>query len=73
MSSSTTETSTTEETTNKVSADISTCFGVFITITIIYSILKIIFGIVGDRVWIFGYLLVTIIIQWQQCTHKKNE
>ncbi len=57
--------STTEETTNKVSADISTCFGVFITITIIYSILKIIFGIVGDRVWIFGYLLVTIIIQWQ--------
>lgn len=64
-SSNTQDTSTTEETTNKVSADVSTCFGVFITITIIYSILKIIFGVIGDRIWIFGYLITTVIIQWQ--------
>ena len=41
-----------------VSADVSTCFGVFIIITIIYTIVKIIFGVVGDRMWIFGYLLI---------------
>lgn len=48
-----------------LSADISTCFGVFIIITIIYTILKIIFGVVGDKMWISGYLLTIIIIQWQ--------
>lgn len=55
----------TDDTSNNVSADVSTCFGVFIIITVIYSILKIIFGIVGDRIWILAYLLITIIIQWQ--------
>ena len=50
---------------SNVSADVSTCFGVFIIITMIYGILKIIFGVIGDRIWILGYLLITIIIQWQ--------
>ena len=56
-----------DDDTNKstVRADVSTCFGVFIIITIIYTILKIIFGVVGDKMWIFGYLLTIIIIQWQ--------
>ena len=60
-------TSQTDDSSNStaVSADVSTCFGVFIIITIIYTILKIIFGSVGDRMWIFGYLLIIIIIQWQ--------
>ena len=65
MSSSTTDSSTTDDTSSNVSADVSTCFGVFIVITIIYSILKIIFGVIGDKMWIFGYLLITIILQWQ--------
>ena len=37
----------------------------FIVITVIYTILKIIFGTATDRFWILGYLLITIIIQFQ--------
>ena len=54
-----------EDKSNKLSADISTCFGVFIIITVIYTILKIIFGTSNDKSWILGYILITIIIQWQ--------
>ena len=49
----------------QVSADVSTCFGVFILFTLIYTILKCMFGIIGDKLWSSGYLLMTIIIQWQ--------
>ena len=55
----------TDDNSTKVSADVSTSFGVFIIITIIYGILKVLFGAVGDRIWILGYILITIIIQWQ--------
>ena len=48
-----------------ISADVSTCFGVFILSTLIYTILKCVFGIVGDKMWIMGYLIITMIIQWQ--------
>jgi hypothetical protein len=48
-----------------VTANVSTSFGVFIIITIIYTIVKIMFGVVGDKMWIFGYLLIIVIIQWQ--------
>ena len=50
---------------NKVSSDISSSFGIFILMTIIYSTLKIIFGVVGNNMWIAGYLLLTVIVQWQ--------
>lgn len=58
------ETST-EDKATKLSSDITTCFGVFIVITFIYIILKIIFGTATDRFWVLGYLLITIIIQFQ--------
>ena len=54
-----------EDNATKLSSDITTCFGVFIVITVIYTILKIIFGTATDRFWILGYLLITIIIQFQ--------
>ena len=59
------ETSTNEDKSTKLSSDITTCFGVFIVITSIYTILKIIFATATDRFWILGYLLITIIIQFQ--------
>ena len=57
--------STNEDKNTTLSADLSTCFGVFIVVTIIYTMLKIIFAASTDRNWILGYILITIIIQWQ--------
>jgi len=48
-----------------VSADVSTSFGVFILVTLVYTILKCIFGVVGNHMWTMMYILLTIIIQWQ--------
>jgi|TARA_Y100000992_G_scaffold302719_1_gene278883 hypothetical protein len=51
--------------TTTLQTDVSTSIGVFIVTTVIYCILKIIFASPTDKFWLLGYLLITVIVQFQ--------